>query len=59
VARARALEAHGAGKEQILGALASVRGGQRRTSQNPEGTYQALKVRPDLTAEASGRQLDR
>jgi ATP-dependent Clp protease ATP-binding subunit ClpB len=53
------LEAHGAGKEQILGALASVRGGQRVTSQNPEGTYQALdKYGRDLTAEARAGKLD-
>ena len=53
------LESHGAGKEQILGALASVRGGQRVTSQNPEGTYQALeKYGRDLTAEARAGRLD-
>jgi len=53
------LEAHGAGKEPILGALASVRGGQRVTSQNPEGTYQALeKYGRDLTAEARAGVLD-
>src|SRR5438445_1771198 len=33
------LERHGAGHEAILQALASVRGGQRVTSQNPESTY--------------------
>ncbi|HEX7950253.1 MAG TPA: ATP-dependent chaperone ClpB [Candidatus Limnocylindrales bacterium] len=53
------LERHGAGKEPILGALASVRGGQRVTSQNPEGTYQALeKYGRDLTAEARAGKLD-
>src|SRR5512141_2249268 len=53
------LERHGAGKEQILGALASVRGGQRVTSPNPEGTYQALeKYGRDLTAEARAGRLD-
>jgi ATP-dependent Clp protease ATP-binding subunit ClpB len=53
------LETHGAGKEQILGALASVRGAQRVTSQNPEGTYQALeKYGRDLTAEARAGRLD-
>src|SRR5512140_390145 len=53
------LERHGASKEQILGALASVRGGQRVTSQNPEGTYQALeKYGRDLTAEARAGKLD-
>jgi len=55
----KVLEAHGAGKEPILGALASVRGGQRVTSQNPEGTYQALdKYGRDLTAEARAGKLD-
>jgi ATP-dependent Clp protease ATP-binding subunit ClpB len=55
----RLLERHGAGKEQILGALASVRGGQRVTSPNPEGTYQALeKYGRDLTAEARAGKLD-
>jgi len=53
------LERHGAGKEQILGALQSVRGGQRVTSANPEGTYQALeKYGRDLTAEARAGKLD-
>ena len=53
------LERHGAGKEAILGALASVRGGQRVTSQNPEGTYAALeKYGRDLTAEARAGKLD-
>jgi len=53
------LERHGAGKEPILGALASVRGGQRVTSPNPEGTYQALeKYGRDLTAEARAGRLD-
>jgi len=53
------LERHGAGREAILGALASVRGGQRVTSPNPEGTYQALeKYGRDLTAEARAGKLD-
>ncbi len=53
------LEQHGAGREAILGALASVRGGQRVTSPNPEGTYQALeKYGRDLTAEARAGKLD-
>src|SRR4029453_19052927 len=47
------LERHGAGRESILQALQSVRGGQRVTSPNPEGTYAALeKYGRDLTAEA-------
>jgi ATP-dependent Clp protease ATP-binding subunit ClpB len=53
------LEQHHAGKEQLLTALQSVRGGQRVTSQNPEGTYQALeKYGRDLTAEARAGKLD-
>ncbi|HEX5467043.1 MAG TPA: ATP-dependent chaperone ClpB [Candidatus Limnocylindrales bacterium] len=53
------LDAAGAGKEAILGALASVRGGQRVTSQNPESTYQALeRYGRDLTAEARQGKLD-
>ncbi len=55
----RLLERHGAGKEAILQALASVRGGQRVTSANPENTYQALeKYGRDLTAEARAGRLD-
>ncbi|MDP2349584.1 MAG: ATP-dependent chaperone ClpB [Chloroflexota bacterium] len=53
------LERHGAGREAILGALAAVRGGQRVTTPNPEGTYQALeKYGRDLTAEARAGRLD-
>jgi len=53
------LDQHGANREAILGALASVRGGQRVTSPNPEGTYQALeKYGRDLTAEARAGKLD-
>jgi len=37
------LDKHAAGKEAILQALQSVRGGQRVTSPNPEGTYAALE----------------
>ena len=37
------LEAHAAGREALLQALASVRGGQRVTSPNPESTYAALE----------------
>ncbi|HSM13144.1 MAG TPA: ATP-dependent chaperone ClpB [Thermoanaerobaculia bacterium] len=55
----RLLERNGAGKEQILGALSSVRGGQRVSSPNPEGTYQALeKYGRDLTADARAGKLD-
>jgi ATP-dependent Clp protease ATP-binding subunit ClpB len=53
------LERHGAAKEEVLTALQSVRGGQRVTSPNPEGTYQALeKYGRDLTAEARAGKLD-
>jgi ATP-dependent Clp protease ATP-binding subunit ClpB len=47
------LEGHAAGREALLQALHSVRGGQRVTSPNPEGTYAALeKYGRDLTTEA-------
>jgi ATP-dependent Clp protease ATP-binding subunit ClpB len=53
------LERHGATREAVLGALQSVRGGQRVTSPNPEGTYAALeKYGRDLTAEARAGKLD-
>jgi ATP-dependent Clp protease ATP-binding subunit ClpB len=53
------LERHGASREAILGALQSVRGGQRVTSQTPESTYAALeKYGRDLTAEARAGKLD-
>ncbi len=53
------LDRNGANKEAILGALASVRGGQRVTSPNPESTYAALeKYGRDLTAEARAGKLD-
>src|SRR3954470_3570809 len=53
------LERHGANREALVGALQSVRGGQRVTSPNPEGTYAALeKYGRDLTAEARAGRLD-
>src|SRR3954465_13238791 len=53
------LERHGATREAVLGALQSVRGGQRVTSPNPEGIYAALeKYGRDLTAEARAGRLD-
>ncbi len=53
------LERSAAGREAILQALQSVRGGQRVTSQNPEGTYAALeKYGRDLTVEARAGKLD-
>jgi ATP-dependent Clp protease ATP-binding subunit ClpB len=55
----RLLEAAGAGREQLLKALQGVRGGQRVTSQQPEGTYQALeRYGRDLTADARVGKLD-
>ncbi len=55
----RLLEAAGAGREALLGALQSVRGSQRVTSQNPEATYQALeRYGRDLTADAREGKLD-
>ena len=53
------LERSGATREAILTALQGVRGSQRVTSPNPEGTYQALeKYGRDLTAEARAGKLD-
>ncbi len=53
------LEKHGAGREAVLGALQSLRGGQRVTSPTPESTYAALeKYGRDLTAEARAGRLD-
>jgi ATP-dependent Clp protease ATP-binding subunit ClpB len=46
-------------REQLLAALKEVRGGQRVTSQDPEGGYQALeKYGRDLTALAERGKLD-
>ncbi len=46
-------------KERLLGALQQVRGSQRVTSQDPEGTYQALeKYGRDLTRLAGHGKLD-
>jgi ATP-dependent Clp protease ATP-binding subunit ClpB len=53
------LDRHGANREAVLSALQSVRGGQRVTSPNPEGTYAALeKYGRDLTTEARAGKLD-
>jgi ATP-dependent Clp protease ATP-binding subunit ClpB len=53
------LERHGVTRESVLSALQSVRGGQRVTSPNPEGTYAALeKYGRDLTNEARAGKLD-
>src|SRR5438477_2082157 len=56
---ADALRAAGLTREKLEQALAAVRGGQRVTSQNPEGTYEALeKYGRDLTALAQQGKLD-
>src|SRR3989454_296694 len=53
------LKRQGASHEAILQALASVRGTQRVTSQNPEATYAALeKYARDLTELARKQKLD-
>jgi ATP-dependent Clp protease ATP-binding subunit ClpB len=55
----RLLKKHGASHETILQALASLRGSQRVTSQNPEATYAALeKYARDLTDLARRSKLD-
>jgi ATP-dependent Clp protease ATP-binding subunit ClpB len=46
-------------RDQLEAKIASVRGGQRVTSQDPEGTYQALsKFGRDLTEAAESGKLD-
>src|SRR5262249_47635773 len=46
-------------RDQLLAKIEAVRGGQRVTSQDPEGTYQALsKFGRDLTAAAEEGKLD-
>jgi ATP-dependent Clp protease ATP-binding subunit ClpB len=56
---ARRLAQHGLTKDAILNALKSIRGSQRVTSENPEGTYQSLeKYGRDLTALARQGKLD-
>jgi ATP-dependent Clp protease ATP-binding subunit ClpB len=53
------LAQYGLTKDAVLKALATVRGTQRVTSQNPEETYQALeKYGRDLTAMARQGKLD-
>ncbi len=55
----RLLEEAGAGHKALLGALETVRGSQRVTSPNPEGTYQSLeKYGIDLTVAAREGKLD-
>jgi ATP-dependent Clp protease ATP-binding subunit ClpB len=46
-------------RDKVLGALREVRGNQRVTSQNPEGTYQSLqRYGQDLTQAAEQGKLD-
>ncbi len=53
------LKRHSVTRDAILQALAAIRGGQRVTTQDPEGTYQALeKYGRDLTAMARQGKLD-
>ena len=53
------LRAQGVGRDTLLGALQKVRGHQRVTSQNPEGTYQALeRYGRDLTQLGAQGKLD-
>ena len=56
---AQLLKQHGVTHDSILQALTSVRGSQRVTNQNPEGTYEALeKYGRDLTRMAREKKLD-
>ncbi len=58
-AEGKRLSQFGLTKDAILKALASVRGTQRVSSQNPETTYQALeKYGRDLTAQARQGKVD-
>jgi ATP-dependent Clp protease ATP-binding subunit ClpB len=58
-ATARILQQAGVTRETLLGALTQVRGSQRVTSQNPEGTYAALeKYGRELTQLARQGKLD-
>ncbi len=53
------LAKHGVTRDAILTALTSIRGGQRVTSQDPEGTFKSLeKYGRDLTAAARRGKLD-
>src|SRR5690606_39274731 len=53
------LQRQGITDDAVLQALTSIRGGQRVTSQDPEGTYQSLeKYGRDLTALARQGKLD-
>ncbi len=56
---AKLLARLGITRDRVLAALTAIRGSQRVTSQNPEGTYKALeKYGRDLTQMARGGKLD-
>ena len=56
---AKILQQHGVAAARVFAALASVRGSQRVTDQNPEGKYQALeRYGRDLTELARKGKLD-
>jgi ATP-dependent Clp protease ATP-binding subunit ClpB len=56
---AQLLKQNGVSRDSILQALTSVRGSQRVTNENPEGTYEALdKYGRDLTKMAREKKLD-
>jgi ATP-dependent Clp protease ATP-binding subunit ClpB len=58
-AAGRLLREHGLNRDKVLTALRDVRGNQRVTSQNPEGTYQSLeRYGQDLTRSAEQGKLD-
>ncbi|GAB7193126.1 ATP-dependent chaperone ClpB [Kineococcus sp. NUM-3379] len=58
-AAGEALRSAGATRDALLDALPSVRGGQKVTTPDPEGTYQSLeKYGVDLTAQAREGRLD-
>jgi ATP-dependent Clp protease ATP-binding subunit ClpB len=58
-ASGRLLKEFGVTRDRIMAAMKEVRGSQRVTSQNPEGTYQALeKYGRDLTELARQNKLD-
>jgi ATP-dependent Clp protease ATP-binding subunit ClpB len=56
---AQLLKQHGVTRETFLQALTSIRGSQRVTNENPEGTYEALeRYGRDLTKLAHEKKLD-
>jgi ATP-dependent Clp protease ATP-binding subunit ClpB len=58
-AAGKLLRESGVTRDKVLGALRDVRGNQRVTTQNPEGTYQSLqRYGQDLTQAAEQGKLD-